>query len=119
MSYNQNKSVELRIDGKRVANLEKFEVNCIREIVEENGVQSANLSEVKIVFRRAICFGDTISDGVILKALKSFKLEVYVPQKITTYNNCLCTGYREIIGEGNKIIEEITATASSYLQSSR
>ncbi len=116
MSYNQNKSIEIRIDGNRVANVESLDIECTREIIEENGVPSANLKETKIVFKRAICINSSISDSVTLKALKKFTMDVCVPGLITTYTDCLCVGYRETIGEGNKIIEELTAIASSYKQ---
>ncbi len=114
MSFDTTKACTVQINGTRLANVEKIETHFERETTVTDGALGANLKSIRVKIVRKKHIGDAYDDGVIFCALKDFALTVLVPGFATSYDGCQWVDYKEYIGEGNTITEELTVAALSY-----
>ncbi len=114
MNYDQSKSVYVTINGNRILNLQSVVSNFQREKTVENGVLVAPASQKTVTLRRVRYVGDSHSDGLNLRTLQGFQLNIYTPGYISSFPNCQWLSFTETIGKDNTIIEEMTVTSLSY-----
>ncbi len=114
MNYDQSGSVYVAIDGKRISNLQSVTSVFEREKIIENGEITAPASEKTVLLRRVRYIGDKHSDGLELRTLKSFRLDIHTPGYMSSFTNCQWLSFTETIGKDNTIIEEMTLTSLNY-----
>ena len=67
-----------------------------------------------VKIRRVKHIGLPTHDTVNLRGQENFRLDIYTPYYVSTYQNCIWLDFREEITEENKIIEEISVASLNY-----
>lgn len=114
MGYDVSRSITVRINGNRLAGVEKIETVYNRDRNIQDGKLSVSLKTIDVKITRKRHIEDTLNDGVELRPLKGFSLSVSYSRYDTSYENCEWVDYKEILGENDTVIEELTVAALSY-----
>ena len=109
-----NKSIYLTVNGAKIAGLLSVSHQMNREYEISNGKLSLKNSAPVISFKRAIYPGE-INDGVEIKSLTGFTVELHVGSRVSKLNACEWVDFSESIEE-NRIVEsyKIAATSVSF-----
>ena len=114
MGYDASRSITVKINGKRLANVEKVETVYVRDRNIQDGKLSVSLKTIDVKITRKRRMEDALNDGVEFTPLKNFSLTVSFSRFDTSYEECEWVDYKQILGENDTVIEEITVAALIY-----
>lgn len=107
MAYFADKEIKITINGKRLANVQRFNTTYSRERIIENNALTVPPTVMYIELTRAFFLGDPYRDEINFRALRDFTLEIKTPFHTATYKGCQWVGFYEEYDENNRLFETI------------
>ena len=115
MELNQTKNMAVFINGQRLAGVISVVSDFKRErVIGSDGQLEKPPTDMYFTIRRERCLSGPLSDGVNLRALDNFRVDIQTPFHLSTYAGCQWTAFCEELGPDNKIYETMTAASLQY-----
>ena len=107
-----DKSTYVTVAGKRLANVSELAIKLERDWEFADSAVKVSVSGLSVSFTRYI-YHSGATDGINLRTLSNFTLQVHTPEQISTFSGCQWIDFQEIIEE-NRIVEKVKVVASNY-----
>ncbi|MBR6693885.1 MAG: hypothetical protein IKL62_02940 [Clostridia bacterium] len=107
-----NKSTYVTVNGTKIANLLEVKLNIERDFEVTNGKLSTTNTAPVVTIRRAQ-YPSGNSDGIEIRTLSNFTLEIHTGMSISKLTGCEWIAFDETL-EQNRTIESIKIAAPSY-----
>lgn len=115
MTPNENKKTTVLINGHKLSGVVSVVSDFSRErVVGSDGELEKPPTDMYVTIRRERNLSAPRWDGINLRGLDNFRLDIYTPFHVSVFANCQWTAFLEEIGTDNKIHETITVASLHY-----